>query len=151
MLSKDGEAVVGRASDPMTSIKAQIEHEKSKLSNNKNPYEFLDESDGEGTCTEKLSASDLMMEPGTLSKQKLDTADLRLLDSEESERNEEFRNNASAVPMTFPSSGQGFIAVDGKTENNQREGEEILASGATMGVHKTNLESAESRINQLRE
>ena len=107
--------MVGRASDPMTSIKAQIEHEKSKLSNVKDPYEFLDESDAEGSCTEKLSASDLMMEPGTISKQKLDTADLKLLDSEESERNEEFRTNASAVPMTFPSSGKGMIAV---TESN---------------------------------
>ena len=147
MLSKDGEAVVGRASDPMTSIKAQIEHEKSKLSNKRDPYEFLDESDGEGSCTEKLSASDLMMEPGTLSKQKLDTADLRLLDSEESERNEEFRNNASSVPMAFPSTGEG---KEGRTENNQGTGGEFT-SGATMGGYKTNLESAESRINQLRE
>ena len=110
----------------MTSIKAQIEHEKSKLSSKKDPYEFLDESEGEGSCTEKLSASDLMLEPGTLSKQKLDTADLRLLDSEESEKNEEFRNNASSVPMAFPSREQGLIAIDGKTESNKGNNEEVI-------------------------
>ena len=135
----------------MTSIKAQIEHEKSKLSSKKDPYEFLDESEGEGSCTEKLSASDLMLEPGTLSKQKLDTADLRLLDSEESEKNEEFRNNASSVPMAFPPRDQGFIAIDGKIESNKGNNDELLPSGAAMGGYNTNLESAESRINQLRE
>lgn len=124
VLSKDGEAVMGRASDPMTSMSAmkpQNDHDKSKAASNKvDPYEFLDDSDAEGSATEKLSASDLMMEPGTLSKAKLDTADLKLLDSEESEPNDEFRQNASAVPMTFPSSGQGNIAADNRLAGHQR-------------------------------
>ena len=47
----------------------QMEHDKSKTDNQKvDPYQFLDDSDAEGSATEKLSASDLVMEPGTLSK-----------------------------------------------------------------------------------
>ncbi len=69
---------MGRASDPMTIN--QMDNDKSKSAVRPvDPYEFLDESDND--ATEKLSASDLMMEPGTLSKQKLDTADLKMLDS----------------------------------------------------------------------
>ena len=71
----------------MTSIKAKKNAQPSGQNND--PYRFLDDSEGEGTCTEKLSASDLMMEPGTISKQKLDTVDLRLLNSEESQKHSE--------------------------------------------------------------
>ena len=89
----------------MTGFKTTVEHESSKVEK-LDPYEFLDDSDGADSATEKLSASDLMLEPGTLSKRKLDTADLKLLNSEESEKHhEDFRTDASTVPMTFPPSG----------------------------------------------
>ena len=92
----------------------------------------MDDSEGEGTCTEKLSASDLMMEPGTISKQKLDTVDLRLLNSDESEKHNE-KNFISGLLPT---------ASTGQIETYQGSSEKEPATG-----YMTNIESAESRIN----
>ena len=134
VLSKDGEALMGRASDPMTSIKARQNNQDGAQNND--PYRFLDDSEGEGSCTEKLSASDLMMEPGTISKQKLDTVDLRLLNSEESQKNTEGQLTSGLLPT----------ATTGQAETYQGSDEKEMGAG-----FMSNIESAESRINQLRE
>ena len=77
-----------------------------------------------------------MMEPGTISKQKLDTVDLRLLNSEESQKHSEHQLTTGLLPTATTGQAETYRESDGKETE--------------MG-HMTNIESAESRINQLRE